>query len=491
MSAATPVPSVVLNLSLVLAGSMIGAALVLWVRRRPPAPRPLWRAGAVGLIVSLLFLSLPGSSLAAAGSAQFQDISQGDCTQFAADDSASASLSVFGLDLGPAFAFDESETADGRWHVDAAVGAAGGITLSLGQTLGEFGAALDVSTSSHVTLTITNSYDFATRGEADSYVRRAASLFLSDIAAIPGTSRMLGTLSAGNNTPVEPALVPPSATAVDLAGDVAIDAQLGTQVFQLSVDLSGAASVSLMAPPGPQSADEWFVTDPANVEIGLHLNAALDADAVAALEFNGEAELTLGFTKESVGPADVWIPQSVGLTATAELSSAAQAAPTLDSIGSLLSGQPGTGSVQERDLAASAFLRLLGVNLSENEGLSVKVDMLAEGAGSHPRTFAALTEFMAAAGPAFAGKAADIRAVERAANDLATALAEEADVGVKGYLVSQAKGSIDVSVGDVVTFGGSAQVSASQDELIAALYRVSGGQLAASATCTPLERPLS
>jgi FHA domain len=496
-SAATPLTSIVVNIALVMVGAALGSFLVLWFRRRPPAPTifaVVGLAGSIALVAILCNPSLP----AQADTVPYQDMETSGCTLGSVEDSASASLTLFSIELGPAFSFKESHTADGKWHVDVAEGATGGITLSFGEKLGNVGANMDVSASSHLTLTIMNSYEFPSRTQASFEIRRAPSLYLGDVAALPGVSELLKDVLGDVDSPGNFEPPPLKKSELRLAGDVSLDAQLGTQDYKLGITVGDAVSVELDAdsttPSGSQAGlGSSFVSDPSKVKVGIDLNAALTAGAGASLELNGDGELWFGIAKQgSVLGVDLWRPDSVGLNTTAELTAGAQAQLTLEGIKSFLGkgkGTAGGGAAGDDSRAQSSFLKELNINLTATQALTVEADFTANGADSHPRTFAALAEFLVAVAPDFQGKKADSAAASRAGDDLAAAFAQEADVGITGYHVRKIEGDFEISVGGEFTFGASAKLGRAQEDLLSALYRINGSELSASVNCVPLQSP--
>ena len=229
------------------------------------------------------------------------------------------------------------------------------------------------------------------------------------------------------------------------------------------------------------NTDPAVVNNPNHVEFVLGL--AGDGSASAAAPFvsdlsadaSAEAEASTGFVRTG----GFWIPDTAAVDMTIALTGAAE----FDAEGKDLLGSAESGSSTLWSHLASVMRHLSGGITSTVGGsldVSGSVDLIA-----HPEVLADLVELIGAARTIRAASATATQRLnyERRAASFAAAVARDGDLEMKLYSVEKGSLNIDVTYGDILSFGGAANVDVSEELLAGAWFRAPGSQLEPSTTC--------
>jgi len=456
---ATPLRATVINVGAVALGAALaGAAFVGSGRARRRAAV----VGAAALLVGVLLA--PG----VARGGDYKDINSSDCTLTAFEGSASASLTIASIDVGPSFAFAEHEQPGATpgstaWIVEVTYGAKAGLKLSFGGTL----AGVEAESSGHLTLETVSEYEVADRQTADRIVRWAVGPYLSDVAALPGIASLVTPVVSADRGPNGFTPPPPQSSQVRLGGDLQLGAHIATKTLDAELTLGDAIFVSL---EDPHNTDPNVVSNPDTITIGLELSGKLGGSlSGAGLDLGGTTDLSLSFKKSVEFGQEVWAPDTLTLGITVDGARSQELGPQLDDI-------EGLGNLKSFALTITPEMSAgIAVNLSE--------DLAA-----HPRTWDALVRLLNAIGPSFSGRNTDRRRVNRATRDLLKRLATEADASATLVSGASINGKLELTMGDGISFGISAEGELKNEQLLGAEYRNGLNSWATSQSCVPLTR---
>lgn len=403
------------------------------------------------------------------------DIAPGDCVVSTTKDEGSATFTIFGIDLGPTFAYSSELLRDGTNEVDVEVGAKGGFTLSVGGKIGALlkGVGAGASVSTDATLTESSTYEAASPSDADSVIRWALNRFSASELALPLLASLTtGVIDARNAAKAGP----PIRSELQLEGTLHVELDIpGGQNRSIDVETGAQASVVL---ENQNNKNRAFVEDPDKITLELGLSGNGEVSGLAPLgggisgnvSGDGLAVVSEQFQKDSLG---IWLPTTVSADVTAGLDSEAQLASAKQDLGT-----------ENETAEASKGLSDIGLEILKTTGASLQLSGEVD-LSQHPEIFADWASFVASAHRALGsgGTQDDMANFRSAASRLASDLERDGTLSIEMYKVVQGSLGLDADWGEGITIGLSAEGKATEETLALAMYRPAGGSLGISHTC--------
>jgi hypothetical protein len=422
-----------------------------------PAPSALWSRAPLA---------------AAASTSNPLDIEPWDCTTSAVIADGSASLDIFGLDIGPELSFDADHQADETWKASITIG--GKIGLKIGESAHIKVARLvgGFAYSGAVDATMQKTAEYDGLSESDllglvsvSGLRSASRLdgvmaALSDLFQVGGSNQQTRGLSnQGDPLPV------PSAEGLTVGGE--FDGKLffgATAAF--SVELKGGGKFGI-------SYDD----DTVSVETVLTGSVSAELDSLTGSvggELGGDA--TLSYTVARKPPYE---PRSISFEATGTLVA--------------IEGEGGSNEVHaprvgphpislrelnkfrgflRQHLGLSSASALTGAGISLQTGGSIQIQVSVD-LVKHPQDIAVFSAFAAAV---FAASTQDVtddveRKLEDSARALAATVESDGTMHVLVYGTTKGEASIDLTFGAGFLSGVSLAASLTLKDLEIAAFR--------------------
>jgi hypothetical protein len=485
------------NAAIALTASVISGGLVAVLGRPahpllpPPTPDPPLTLHCVPLLLlaALVIHSQPVTTgtggqvhdavLANASPGVANDISPSECVVSEYENSGSATFTFLSFDLGPVFSYGTKTMADGSAEVEVAVGAKAGFTLSEGghllHLLGE-----GVSVSTDATLTETSTYTVAKEKE-DQLVRWGVDRYAVSELTLPFFSGLLAR-TLDTSAQIGTAGYPTSSQ-VELAGSLELKANLGTgENYSTKLQLGAHAAIAL---ENPHNRNRAFVRDPESVTLEIGLSGEGTGSAMTAFgggvsaDLTTDAAISLTLAKQS-GPGmvgDLWIPSSVTADSTTGLKSSLDFKLASHDISKLAA----TGAGSE---AARSKIHDASLGISNEGGVSLQITGSAN-LQQYPRLLADWLAVVAASGPASRSRPtpAELQTYQTTLRQLTRDLQQDGRLVLDLYDVATGSLDLEASAGEVITFGGAANLDTTTQTLDAAMIRPPGGVLGLSQTC--------
>jgi hypothetical protein len=473
-----PVPgrSTEINLGLVAIGALLGSFLAdLRGRgRRGPAtiPTPGPRPPAGAIVASLCMLvNLAGSGF---------DFERSDCVIQSRELSVDVDVTVLSFSLGPHFAYQEVQHADGKWEASGTTGVMGGLHMVLGEHIAanlfkgsKLQEGLSLELDADGLLTTVETYELDTKEATDNAVKWDALHYLDSVVALPGVAELI-QLAIPPDTMSSTAKIPKE-TDIELAGSVKLSvhtaAGLGYAV-DLALGSKGGLKV-LGADPTRQPID-----NPKEIDIYVGLNGEVDASVTALLATvnghgAGDLVLTMAIGPPKVLP-QVWLPSKVSLVAGGEVGGGGGFAFSNEGTAATAAKTGLATALKDFGSAASGALRLevaSELNFSLDDG--------------HPADWQAFADFFGALEPVLRGQPtpAQLAALQTATQAFALALARDGAFRAALYASAAGNLSVAVAMGEIFSVGARGEADMATEDLKGAIFVDQTRQWVASRSC--------
>lgn len=408
------------------------------------------------------------------------DIEKSDCALSAQETKLTAALTVFSLDVGPAWTFAQKKLPDNKWQDTVDVGLKAGFELVVGQHLltrvlgAKGGEGLSISAGTHAALDVTSTYKGLEHGRADDVIRWSLNRYGLSALALPGLTQLV--LPTLKSQPAVRDVAAPTSSEVKLGGTISFDLKAGAGIsYKASLEVGDHAAVALN---NDGNTDRNYVSNPTSVEFALGLTGSGSAAALAPIggglsgHLQGDGVLSMEFKKAAL---DLWVPESVKLQSTYEMTGAAD----MEFAGrSLLSDAADKKSVLTRIFNAAK------ASNSDERGASLEVTGSVD-VEAHPEVLVAGVEIINAAQNAskHTPSASQRARYNAAIHNLASLIDKNAVLRGKVYDVTAGTAGIDIEAGDGLAFGASVERESTAETLIGGFYRDEAHFWRASDSC--------